>query len=309
MIRVVEHGTRLKNMCIVRGKVLKPLRRSYRNLKVRHMALLGNAVLAVWNEVDPDTEDDFNEWYLREHIPERTMVPGLNRGRRYRAEQGTPRYMAFYEATTLDVLTHGAYRLQLDNPTAWTRRIMPRFRFMQRGLCDVAASVGEGMGGAAAVMHLTPGDAPRLRTWITETFLHEIHALPDVAAAYPDPRPGEPRSPTTALSQRGTRPIAWVVVVETMEVAGAIAITDAIVGATPRHGAADVRAYPGYRLLYAPATGADRIKPRQSRRNRTLLRAATGRRASSPARIAGGHALRRNPPCQTACPTTAAPPP
>ena len=38
------------------------------------MALLGNAILAVWNEVEPDIEDDFNEWYLREHIPERTMV-------------------------------------------------------------------------------------------------------------------------------------------------------------------------------------------------------------------------------------------
>src|SRR5437764_1150377 len=53
------------------------------------MALLGNAILAVWNEVDPAHEDDFNEWYYREHISERTMVPGLNRGRRYRAEEGT----------------------------------------------------------------------------------------------------------------------------------------------------------------------------------------------------------------------------
>src|ERR1019366_10491028 len=131
------------------------------------MALLGNAVLAVWNEVDPDFEDDFNEWYFREHIPERTMVPDLTRGRRYRAEEGSPRYMAFYEATSMHVLTHGPYRLQLDNPTAWTQRIMPHFRFMQRGLCDVGASVGDGMGGAAAVVHLTPVDVPRLHKWIT----------------------------------------------------------------------------------------------------------------------------------------------
>src|SRR5258708_40366363 len=64
------------------------------------MALLGNAILAVWNEVDADAEGDFNEWYLREHIPERTMVPGVNRGRRYRADEGSPRYMAFYEAAS-----------------------------------------------------------------------------------------------------------------------------------------------------------------------------------------------------------------
>jgi hypothetical protein len=219
------------------------------------MPLLGNAVLAVWNEVDPDAEDDFNEWYLREHIPERTMVPGLTRGRRYRAEQGSPRYMAFYEAASMDVLTSGPYRRQLDNPTSWTQRIMPRFRFMRRGLCDVAASVGEGIGGAAAVVHLTPADAPRLRAWITGTLLHEMHALPDVAAAHLwTLAPGEPRSPTTALSQRAEpeRPVEWVIVVETMELAGADAITGAILGRDPKaHGAADVNAYPSYRLLYA----------------------------------------------------------
>jgi hypothetical protein len=219
------------------------------------MALLGNAILAVWNEVEPDAEDDFNAWYSREHIPERLMVPGLNRGRRYRAEAGSPRYMAFYEATSMDVLTKGAYRLQLDNPTAWTQRIMPRFRFMRRGLCDVAGSVGDGIGGAAAVVHLTPDDAPRLRHWITETLLPEMHALPDVAAVHLwTLAPGEPTSPTAALSQRAEAegPLGWVVVVETMEVAGADAIAEAIVGRDPKaHGAADVRRYPSYRLLYA----------------------------------------------------------
>jgi hypothetical protein len=217
------------------------------------MPLLGNAVLAVWNEVDPETEDDFNEWYFREHIPERTMVPGLNRGRRYRAEEGSPRYMAFYEAKSMDVLTHGPYRLQLDNPSAWTQRILPHFTFSQRGLCDVAASVGDGMGAAAAVVHLTPGDAPRLHKWITETLLHELYGLPDVAAAHLwTLAPGEPRSPTSALSQRAEHPIAWVVVVETMEAAGAAAITDAILGHAPKaHGAVEVQSYPSYRLLYA----------------------------------------------------------
>ena len=120
------------------------------------MPLLGTAILAVWNEVDPAIEPDFNDWYLREHVPERLSVPGMNRGRRYRAEAGTPRYMAFYEAASMDVLTQGPYRTQLDNPTAWTQRIMPHFRFAQRGLCDVAASLGDGIGSAAAVAASDP---------------------------------------------------------------------------------------------------------------------------------------------------------
>jgi hypothetical protein len=96
---------------------------------------------------------------------------------------------------------------------------------------------------------------PRLHKWITETLLHELHAMPDVAAAhFWTLAPGEPRSPTTALSQRAEpdHPVAWVIVVETMELAGAIAITDALLGRNPKsHGAGEVRAYPSYRLLYA----------------------------------------------------------
>jgi hypothetical protein len=217
------------------------------------MPLLGTAILAVWNEVDPAIEDDFNAWYLREHIPERTSVPGLVRGRRYRTETGSPRSFAFYEATTMDVLTAGAYREQLANPTAWTRRVMPHFRVMQRGLCDVAASLGDGVGGAAAVVHLTPGDVPMLHGWTTETLLPELLAMPDVVAAHLwTLAPGEPRSATTSLSQRAEpeHPIAWVIVVETTELSAAEAITRSITDRDPEsHGATNIQPYPSYRLL------------------------------------------------------------
>jgi hypothetical protein len=219
------------------------------------MPLLGNAILAVWNDVDPDIEDDYNDWYLNEHIPERLAVPGLNRGRRYRADAGSPRYMAFYEASSMDVLTTGVYREQLANPTAWTQRLMPRFRFMQRGLCDVAVSLGTGPANAAAVMHLTPADEPVLRAWITETLLPELRALPHVVATHLwTLAPGEPASPTTALSQRAEpdHPLAWVIVVETSDEDAAAAVSAAILIHDPKaHGAADIRACPSYRLLYA----------------------------------------------------------
>ena len=219
------------------------------------MPLLGNAILAVWNDVDPDAEEDFNEWYLQEHIPERISVPGIHRGRRYRADAGSPRYMAFYEAASMDVLTTGAYRTQLDNPTPWTQRIMPRFRFAQRGLCDVAASLGNGLGNAAAIVHLTPADEPRLRPWIVETLLPELRTSPHAVAAHLwTLAPGEPVSPTTALSQRAEpdHPLAWVIVVETSNLDAATAISAAILTRDPKaHGAEDIHTYPSYRLLYA----------------------------------------------------------
>jgi hypothetical protein len=179
----------------------------------------------------------------------------MKRGRRYRADTGTPRYMAFYEAASMDVLTRGPYRVQLDNPTAWTQRIMPHFRFAQRGLCDVAASFGNGVGSAAAVMHLTPSDAPQLRSWISEKLLPELCASPHVVAAHLwTLAPGEPASPTSALSRQAEpdRRLAWIVVAETADTAGADAIAAMIMVRDPKaHGASEIVACPTYRLLYA----------------------------------------------------------
>jgi hypothetical protein len=33
------------------------------------MTLIGNGVLAIWNGIAPQAEDDFVAWHVREHIP------------------------------------------------------------------------------------------------------------------------------------------------------------------------------------------------------------------------------------------------
>lgn len=219
------------------------------------MALLGKAVLGVWNEVDPAIEDDFNDWYVHEHIPERTDCPGFLRGRRYRAVEGTPRYMAFYEVADLSVLTCGHYRTQLDNPTAWTQRVMPGFRIAQRGICDVLGSVGEGIGGAATVIHIhpAPGGEDALRAW-AEAILPRLRALKQIVAAHVwVGAAGEPVSPTTELALRAApdRPVAWVLAIEAAGVEFLDAARHLALDSNPlAHGAADVIPYPSYRLLF-----------------------------------------------------------
>lgn len=215
------------------------------------MALLGKATLGVWNEVDPAIEDSFNDWYVREHIPERVSVPGMLRGRRYRADVGTPRYMALYEASTLDVLTTGHYRWQLDHPTPWTSYVMPGFRVAQRGICDVLATAGDGIGGSATVIHFSGED--RFRSWLEQ----RVAALPgmrQVLAAHAwAGSSGEPKSPTTELALRAApdRGIEWVLMIEASEPAAVDAAREAVLAADPKaHGATDIRPYPTYRLLY-----------------------------------------------------------
>jgi len=219
------------------------------------MALLGKAVLGVWNEVDPAVEDSFNDWYVREHIPERTEVPGMVRGRRYRALEGSPRYMAFYEALTLDVLTGGAYRTQLANPTPWTRHVMAGFRFAQRGICTVLASSGDGIGGLATVVHVqpAPGGEAQLRGWM-EDHVCRLPGMKQVAAAHAwAVAPGEPESPTSQLAANAARnpAVHWVLAIEATEMDALTAARGAVLASDPvAHGAANVQPYPLYRLLY-----------------------------------------------------------
>jgi len=98
------------------------------------MGFLGKAALAVWLECLPAAEEDFNRWYLEEHMAERVGLPGFLRGRRHEAFRGAPRYFAFYETEGVEVLQTPEYNERLDNPTPWTRRVMPNVRNFTRGV-------------------------------------------------------------------------------------------------------------------------------------------------------------------------------
>jgi hypothetical protein len=112
--------------------------------------MTGHGVMAVWNDLEPGHESEFERWYRLQHIPERLAVEGFREARRYVAPNGTPRYAAFYWLDSVAVLDSPAYRQRLANPTAWTRRMMPRFRNMGRTPCSVVVDRGAGMGGAAS---------------------------------------------------------------------------------------------------------------------------------------------------------------
>ena len=55
-------------------------------------------LLHVTVDIDPQVEDEWNEWYNQKHIPEILLCPGFLNARRYRrvGPQGT-RYLAIYE--------------------------------------------------------------------------------------------------------------------------------------------------------------------------------------------------------------------
>jgi hypothetical protein len=84
----------------------------------------GSGLLLVMMDVEAGHEDDFNRWFDEEHFPERMGCPGFLRGRRFRALEGEPKYLAYYELESPLVLESDAYRA-MAAPSPWTQRVMP----------------------------------------------------------------------------------------------------------------------------------------------------------------------------------------
>ncbi len=93
------------------------------------------ALLLVMMQIDPETEDEFNRWYDEEHLPERMALPGFLVGRRFKAIEGEPRYLALYDLEDTDVLKSNAYLAKLNEEyTDWTARMRTKFKIVKRNV-------------------------------------------------------------------------------------------------------------------------------------------------------------------------------
>lgn len=149
------------------------------------MPLLGPAALLLGFDVAPDAIAEHDDWHTHEHLPERLAIPGFRRGSRWVARQGQPRYTVLYEVAELGTLTSPAYLQRLNNPSAWTSRMMPHYRGMTRGLCSVSGSWGVGMGSDAYLVRFKPGQArDSLREWLLHEALPSLPGTPGVGSAH-----------------------------------------------------------------------------------------------------------------------------
>jgi len=108
-------------------------------------------ILAIFNDVRPGREPEFEEWFQGEHLLERLAVPGFLFGRRHQAISGSCGYFNFYLVESPAVLTSKTYLERLDNPTPMTKKVMSDiFINMNRTVCRRTVRRG-GFRGAYAV--------------------------------------------------------------------------------------------------------------------------------------------------------------
>src|ERR1700676_2987947 len=81
--------------------------------------------LFAMGEPPPVIEQEFNDWYDTDHIPERIVIDGFLTGRRFVCVDGYPRYMAHYDLRSLDVLTSPEYlKLKTERLSPWSVRML-----------------------------------------------------------------------------------------------------------------------------------------------------------------------------------------
>lgn len=117
-------------------------------------------LLFVASDIDAKDEDDFNQWYDREHLEDRVRMPGVLAAARYVAVDGGPRYLALYWADTIAPFASSAYAHAFKNQTPWSLKVLPKMRTPVRRIGNLHAAIGKGSGGHLAILPLELPSAP-----------------------------------------------------------------------------------------------------------------------------------------------------
>ena len=93
--------------------------------------------LLVTMDPPPNVEEEFNDWYDTEHVPDRLSIEGFESGRRFVCISGWPKYLALYDLAEIGVLDGEAYRkLSWGSFSPWTKRILNKVKGQYRASGD-----------------------------------------------------------------------------------------------------------------------------------------------------------------------------
>lgn len=125
----------------------------------------------MWWTIAPADYVEFREWHSKEHFPERMGIDGFRRGSRWEAEDGSGAHFVLYELADYATLTSDGYRNSLNNPTPWSRKMMPLHHGMVRSQARIEVSHGAGVATWLRTLTLSPrnGEAKSLRSSLNDT--------------------------------------------------------------------------------------------------------------------------------------------
>ena len=134
-------------------------------------------------------EDEFNDWYDTEHVPDREKVPGFLTLERWVSADDPKVVLAIYDLQSVDVLQSPQYLpIGYNNPSPWTRRLMPKcqrvLRFVGEQIVPGNVIAPKGAGGLLFMgFNLEPGAEADYARWMDEEHLPNLSKVPGVLSA------------------------------------------------------------------------------------------------------------------------------
>jgi hypothetical protein len=188
---------------------------------------VATGILIVWTDVPLEIEADFNEWYNREHLPDRILrMPGFLRGRRYTATSGTPKFLTYYDLQSTAVMLSDAHTMLRKQRTARDRLFVPRFRNTIKGICDVVSRAGTGDGGDLVLLPVAAeaGREQEFAQGVCEKLLPDLVVSRGIVSAVYAVRNAAITQASSARDDRaGDRYVEGLLAVEVSSEAGAAA--------------------------------------------------------------------------------------
>lgn len=183
------------------------------------MPIAGTGMLMTSMDIDAAHEQEFNQWYDREHLAERVAIEGFVEARRYVAVNAAPKYLGLYSTATFDVLDSDAYRTALANQTKWSLTNIGRFRNMLRSVARITVSRGQGRGAALGLVRIRPPveGADRLRDSLrAQLDPGALHGIISMHLMESDPRLSKPLTDDPAAPNPAARD--WYVMIDGTDV-------------------------------------------------------------------------------------------
>lgn len=142
--------------------------------------------LFIWTDIDTAFEEDFNQWYDREHMAERAAISGFSWARRYRACNGDRRYLALYRTESVNVFTSAVYKKAFEHQTPWSIANFSRMTNTNRRVTVVSPLAGAGTGGALALIRLGSHDNAERVAKLADTVLSDMDGVLALRVLTPD---------------------------------------------------------------------------------------------------------------------------
>ena len=140
-------------------------------------------------DYSPAQEDEFNDWYDLEHVPERMRVPGFLNAQRWVGDENPKIDVATYDLETHAVMTSPAYQaIGGANGSVWTKRVTAiakrilRFEGTQIVPGDVTGPA-EANALLAVAMNVDPAVEAEYNEWYNTEHLPQLGAVPGVLTA------------------------------------------------------------------------------------------------------------------------------